>query len=79
MTKITINEQEVDGSAAEAVTSPPAPYALIILTDNLRVAKFQTKDEWLIAAQNLRAQNSPFIPLKYHGSVQAYSQQEIWT
>lgn len=47
------------------------PFALVFLT-TLRVAKFDTKDEWYDAMRTLKQQNTPFIALKYHFGSERY-------
>jgi len=47
------------------------PFAVIILT-TLRVARFQTKDEFYDAMRNLKERETPFIPVKYHHGVERY-------
>lgn len=53
-----------------------APFAIIILT-NLRVARFQTKDEWQDAMKNLRERDRAFIPVKYHFGIERYETPEV--
>jgi len=52
------------------------PYAILILTQ-LRVAKFDTKDEFKDAIKNLQATDTPFIALKYNNGAELYTQLEI--
>ena len=53
------------------------PYAVIFLT-TLRVARFDTKDEWYDAMKTLKSQDAPFVPVKYHYGAQRYIVPENW-
>ena len=52
------------------------PYAILFLT-TLRVARFDSKDEFQDAMKSLRSQGTEFIALKWHESAQRYVVPEI--
>jgi len=56
----------------------PAPFAVVILT-GLRVARFHTKEEFQDAMKTLKADETPFVPVKYHHGAGRYVLPEAYS
>jgi len=52
-------------------------FALIILTDVIKIREFEHKDDWITARQALATAGKSFIPLKWHEGAGRWVQQEV--
>ena len=52
-------------------------FALIILTDEIKIKTFEHKDDFITARQTLVAKKTKFVPLKWHDGAGIWTQPEV--
>lgn len=52
-------------------------FALVVLTDQIKVRQFEHKDDFDTARQTLVTSNAAFIPLKWHSGTEMWTQPEM--
>ena len=52
-------------------------YALIILSDTIKVKQFEHEDDFVTARQSLSTAEKRFIPLKWHDGIKGWVAPEV--